>query len=183
MKPSANKSLALPDHETERLAVAGWQMIRELLPSKMESDAALKVRIGFLKEIVAEVGNERFIAAIKQCVRTCMFRNEVTIARIRQEAGLSVAPAPSPAVEAWELVTRIVTHHLGRDVEGNAVLQANIKLDRGLAVLTAAITSVPNIPDAVARAVASMGGWSALAESYPAWWGQRLQQFEKLYRQ
>jgi len=174
MKPSANKSLALPDHETERLAVAGWQMVRELLPSKMESDAALKVRIGFLKEIVAEVGNERFIAAIKQCVRTCMFRNEVTIARIRQEAGLSVAPAPSPAVEAWELVTRIVTHHLGRDAEGNAVLQPHVKISENhLAVMT----SLPNIPDAVARAVAAMGGWSALAESYPAWWGQRLQQF------
>ena len=181
MKPSASRSIALPDHETERLAVAGWQMVRELLPSKMESDAALKVRIGFLKEIVAEVGNERFIAAIKQCVRTCMYRNEVTIARIRQEAGLSVAPAPSPAVEAWELVTRIVVGHIGRDAEGNAVLEPRVVLrsDSGLAL----VQKVPAIPDAVARAVAAMGGWSALAESYPAWWGQRLQQFEKLYRQ
>jgi len=175
------ESLALSDHEAEKIAASAWQMCRELLPSnKIESDEALAARIVFLKEIIYAVGPERFIDAVKQSIRLSQYRSEVTINRIRQCAGLQDTLPPSPAVQAWALVTQIARDHVARDAQGNVVLEDKVRIKPGTAL--ALITPVPEIPEAVQAAVDAMGGWAAMYEAYPAWWSQKFSQFERCYR-
>jgi len=79
--------------------------------------------------------------------------------------------------EAWDLTIRVVTRHIGRDGEGNAVLQPRVYRDGDVF----REEPVPDIPEGVRRAVRAMGGWSALADSYPQWTGQRFAQFKELW--
>lgn len=179
-RQSANKSLALPDEEASEIAVKGWQLVRELLPAAMESDDALRIKVGFLKEIIFEAGPERFIEGVKQAIRISGHRNEVTIKRIRECAGLDVSAPLSPALLAWNLVTDVVKRHVRLDSEGNAVLVNAIRMVDGN---RAEMVPVPEIPEAVAKAVRLMGGWRNLAEAYAqGYWGAKLQQWREVYR-
>jgi hypothetical protein len=178
-KPNANRSIALSDVEANDIAVKGWQLVRELLPGAMESDEALMAKVEFLKEIVCEAGRESFIAGVKQAIRVSGHRNEVTIKRIRECCGLDVSLPASAAVTAWQLVTDVVRNHVRRDGEGNVALVSAIRMTGGN---QAQMVSVPEIPEAVSKAVRALGGWGNLAEAYPAWWGQKFVQWKECYR-
>ena len=176
--PKEIKSVEYSEAALEDCAAIGWQLARELLAGPQESDEAVRARIEFLKEIIVEVGPRQFLAAVKQAIRISQYRNEVTIKRIRECAGLDVSPPKSSAAKTWELVTEIVTHHIERDENGNAVLSEHIVMRPEGVVLV----PVPNIPESLARAVRDMGGWGALADSYPQWWAQRFNMFREVYR-
>jgi hypothetical protein len=180
LQPSEIKSGdSARESSSAAIAVSGWQMVRELLQGPMESDEALQMRIVFLCEIVDEVGAERFIEAVKQAIRISEFRSQVSIGRIRRLCGLDVTEPTTPAVQAWHLVTTVATRFVRRDVNGNAVLEPRVTLDDNRQGI---VEPVPDIPDAVAKAVQDMGGWGALQDSFPAWWAQRFQLFKELYR-
>jgi len=178
-KPSGSRSLALPDADAEAIAISGWQIVRELLPANMESDQAFLAKVEFLKEVVYEVGPERFIDAVKQAIRISQYRSEVTIKRIRECAGLDVSAPQSPSVLAWQLVTQVVKSHVKKDAEGRTVLVSAIRMTGGN---QAQMVPVPEIPEAVSHAVRTMGGWGNLAEAYPVFWGQKFVQFREVYR-
>jgi hypothetical protein len=146
----------------------------------MESDEAFKARVVFLREIVDEVGADRFIEAVKQAIRISEFRSQVSIGRIRRLCGLDVTEPTTPAVQAWHLVTTVTTRFVRRDVNGNAVLEPRVTLSEQRMAI---IEQVPNIPDAVQRAVNMLGGWGALSDAYATgWWSQRWQSFRESYR-
>jgi hypothetical protein len=168
----------LAPEEVEQIAAKGWQLVRELLPAPIESDGALRMRLDFLKEILYEVGQERFVEAVKQAIRISQYRSQVTVARIRQCAGLSMSETISPAVHAWTLVTTIVTRHVGYDANGCAVLEPKVRLVDG----KAQVEPVPEIPESVREAVKLMGGWGNLKDSYPNWWGSKFVQFKEVFR-
>lgn len=176
---SENRSLALSDGKAEKIAIAGWQYIREQLPGPIESDEAFRGKIRFLKEIVFEAGEERFVHAVQQVIRTSDKRSDASVKRLREFAGLDVSGPQSAAASAWDLVTRVVKSHVKRDGEGNVVLKSAIRMIGGN---RGEIVPVPEISEAVTRAVQAMGGWGNLAEAYPAWWGQKFVQFKEVYR-
>jgi len=150
-----------------------------MLNGPMESDEALSVRIVFLKEIIDKVGIDKFNEAVKEAIRISEFRSQVTIGRIRRLCGLSMAEPPSPAAEAWVLVTEVVQKFVQRDVHGNAVLEPRVIVSKQHMAL---MEEVPNIPDAVQKAVDFMGGWGALQDAHPTWWNQRWSVFKDVYR-
>jgi hypothetical protein len=153
-------------------------MVREMLSGPPESDASLKLRLKLLHEVVDLVGPERFIEAVEQAIRISDRRSDVTVAKIRRLAGINDA-VPSPAALAWEIVTTIVMYHLSRDGNGICTLTAAGRMENGKFVER----PLPEIPEAVARTVRMMGGWTALASSYPEWWGQRFSQFKELFHE
>jgi hypothetical protein len=177
---NASESLKVCDEEgAESVAVSGWQLVREMLAGQPESDEVLRVRITFFKEIIRQVGPEKFIDAIKDAIRISKFRNEVTIARVRECAGLSLAPTKSPCVVAWELVTTIVVNHLNRNAAGLVVYEDKVVMCDGVPT----VRPVPNIPVSVQKTVDMLGGWSSLWEAYATgYWGARFQQFREIYR-
>ena len=181
--PSENKWLALPDEECEKLAAGGWQLVRELLPpmpGQTESDEAVIARLEFLKEIIREVGPVSFKEAIKRAIRISDYRSNVTIKKLRECAGLSVAPPKTPTAEAWELVTRVVRYHVVRDPVGGYALLPRLYIDlqQGFTV-----EPVPQISSAVEKAVGAIGGWLNLREAYlGGYWGQKFVQWREIYR-
>lgn len=165
-------------------AISGWQLIREMLTApNIESDEALAARMVFLEEIVMEVGVERFHAAIREVVRTKKNRYEVSVAYIRECAGLSLALPANPAVVAWETVTDVIKNHVGRDPNGALTMRTKVTIDLSSGRPVSVIKPVPEITPDVQRVVDLMGGWGAMAEAHPAWWAQRYQMFCQLYRE
>ena len=153
--------------------------MRELLPAQIESDEAFKARVVFLREIVDEVGAERFIEAVKQAIRISEFRSQVSIGRIRRLCGLDVTEPTTPAVQAWHLVTTVATRFVRRDANGNAVLEPRVTLNDQR---QGCVEPVPDIPPAIEKAVQDLGGWAALQDAWPIWWHQRFQTFKEIYR-
>jgi len=186
IRPSEPRSTGLSEVSGNRaVAISGWQLVREMLPAALESDEAFAARIGFLEEVVDEVGPEAFIQAVRQAIRTKKYRSEVSIACIRECAGLSLAAAQHPAVSAWEIVTDIVRYHVERVGEGGYRLVDREGIDFKSSTPDKVVTfkkALPEIPENIQAAVDLMGGWGALADSYPQWWGQRWQMFREFYR-
>lgn len=133
--------------------------------------------LDMLEVIAKDIGTTRFHEMILKAIETCERRP--TIAVLRRLAGLNER-LDSNAIalaKSWELVTLIVTRHIGRDGEGNAVIQPRLYCDSGVW----REHPIPEIPEGIWRAVRSLGGWGALADSYPAYWGVRWAQFKELY--
>jgi hypothetical protein len=154
---------------------ANDQILRELIPGPLLSDEAREFYLDAMTELAGRLGQQAFQALLGRVIESCDRRP--TIATLRRLAGLG--DDPSPTVVAWELVTTLVSRHLARDGNGNAVLGASTRLREGVAVET----PVPAIPEAVRRAVGCLGGWTALADSYPLWWGARYKDFKELYHE
>ena len=161
-----------------RLAAVGLTLIREMFPSNQpESDEAAKLRLELMAEIAEQVGEQRFVQAVRGAIKVSHRRWDVSVARVREMAGLRWTPEPSPAAQAWELVTRVFIDHCRTDSNGNYHLEEKVTLVDG----KAKVMPVPEIPQAVKRAIQCLGGWAALAEAFPEFWGQRWKQFEQFY--
>lgn len=142
------------------------------------SDSAANYLLDRLVELAAEIGPERFHDVIVRAIETCERRP--VLATFRRLAGMnSRLDAHGEALAtAWEIVTQVVVKHIGRDAENSVYLKPFLRRDGD----TFREEPVPAIPEGVRRAVASMGGWSALAEAYGGeWWNARFQTFRDLY--
>lgn len=173
---SAIRSSALS--ATEQTAAVGWQLVREVLPSQyQESDLALKLRLKLLGELVAEVGEARFMRAVEKAISVSHSRHQVTVARIREIAGLVYSPPRQPATVAWEQLIQVFLDHCRTDPDGNYRLEDKVKNVDGAAV----IVPVPRLPEATLHALRSIGGWAGLAEAWPEFAGARLKEFREFY--
>ena len=153
--------------DVAKTAAIGLTAIREMLPSNQpESDAATKLRLELLGEIVAAVGPERFIRAVKDAIKVSRSRWDCSIARVRECAGMRYEPPQSRVAAAWDLVTSLFLNHCRMDAEGRYRLEEKVVLKDGVAE----VTPVPDVPPTVLRAVQALGGWSGLAGAYPEYW-------------
>jgi hypothetical protein len=164
-----------------KVAIAGWQLVREMFPitNHNESDASLKLRAELFGRIVEEVGEERFIEALKQAISVSQRRYDVTVARVREFAGLKYIQPISATAEAWRFVTQIFLDHVRMDGNGNYMLEPKVINHAGHCHLIAP----PKIPKAVKNAVVAIGGWAALADSYPNYWAVRYKEFKEIYKE
>ena len=176
--PNGNSLPAYSDAET--VAATGLTAIREMFPSQhAESDAAVKLRVELLAEVVAAVGPDRFLRAVKDAISVSKSRWDCSVAKIRECAGLRYEPPQSRTAAMWDLVTQVFLNHVRMDPEGRYRLEEKIVLRDGVAE----VTPVPDIPTAVMKAVQALGGWGGLAEAHPSFWGQRYKQFQDLYHE
>ena len=143
------------------------------------SDEAAQLRLELMAEIAAEVGEQHFVHAVRNAIKISHRRWDVSIARIREMAGLRFVPEPSPAAKAWELVTHVFVNHCRVDADGNYRLETKTVIRDG----KAEETPVPAISPAVKRAVQALGGWAALAESFPEYWQQKYGAFKELFHE
>jgi hypothetical protein len=155
------------------------QVMKELVPAKEMSDEAARAMLDMAVDAAAQVGQERFHAALVQAMSLAgQFRP--TIGTIRRCCGLvpRLDAKQESVVAAWDLVSRVLTRHIGRDGHGNVVLQSFLQSEG----VEHRVVSVPEIPPGVKDAVRMMGGWSALSDSWPAYAGQRWTMFKECYR-
>lgn len=148
--------------------------IKEMIPGPVMSDDAAKLQLNLLCKLVDEVGEEKFQQAVETAICTCERRP--TIATMRRLCGVAVIE-PSAVTEAWELITTVVTRHIQRDSNGMARLAPKIKMVDGVAFSE----PVPHLTPDIIRAVIALGGWSAMVDSYPEFWGQKYHQFRELF--
>lgn len=157
---------------------AEWQLAREMLPGPLPSKEADKLMLDMLEAMAQEIGVDQFHAVILKVIETCERRP--TVATFRKLAGLNqrLDPHADALAAAWSLVTDIVLKHIGRNGEGQAILQPRTYRDGEVW----REESVPEIPEGIKRTISMMGGWGAVSDSYPQWFGQRFQQFKELWR-
>lgn len=166
--------------KSEQIAGSAWQICREFFPvGPQESDAALKLRLELLAEIVDAVGPEKFNEAVMQALRISRSRYEVSVQRIRELAGLYAGPPMSAAARAWQQVMEIVAKHVRRDPEGNYRLEPYVRMDGGQGVME----PVPKIPANVLKAVRSLGGWAALVKTDEEYLAQRYRDFREMFEE
>ena len=148
-----------------------------MIPGQLPSKEADKLALDMLEGIAREIGTEAFHGVMVKAIETCERRP--TIATIRRLAGLNPrmdAQAENLAT-SWGLVIRVVRKHVGRDSQGNAVLEPYVYFDGD----SYREEPVPSIPEGIANAVKALGGWGALAETPPQWLVQRFETFKTLY--
>lgn len=171
MEPSGSRSTA---------SLAAWvgvklTVIREMISGPVMSDEAAGLYLRLCIGIAQEIGHDAFNDLTERVVMECERRP--TIATLRRMAGLVKSDEPSATMVAWDLVSRIVSRHIGFDGEGNAILVPKV-LVQGVQAIS---EKVPEIPGDVARAVHMMGGWQSLANSYPTYWGMRFKDFKEVF--
>jgi hypothetical protein len=166
--------------ESLRLAAVGLALIREIFPSQQpESDEATKLRLELMAELAEEIGEARFVRAVRDTIKISHRRWDCSVARVREMAGLRHAPAPTAAAIAWEWVMRVYLDHCRVDGNGTYQLEDKVTVFDGVANITPA----PKVPSAIQRALRSMGGWAAIAEAYPEYIGAKYRDFKELYRE
>lgn len=153
-------------------------MLKEQISGPAMSDSAASYLLDRLVEMALEIGQNRFHGVILKAIETCERRP--VLATFRRLAGLN--PRLDSNAEllaaAWRFVTGICRKNVGRDSNGNAVLQSRVhRVKDGYLVED----PVPEIPEGIRVTVSSMGGWGALADAYPDWWNQRWMTFKELY--
>ncbi len=155
-----------------------WQILKECIPGPLMSDEAARHYRDRLVDLAIKVGPVRFHEVIVTLIDTCDRRP--TIGMFRKVAGVNnrLDPFAETVALAWNLVTNVVARHIKRDGNGNAILMSHTTVVRG----RVEDTPVPSIPGGITQAVKSMGGWTALADSYPQYWGQRFHNFKELLR-
>lgn len=150
-----------------------------MIPGPLLSDEAAKLYVDMLTAIAVEVGQMHFHRTILKAIETCDRRP--TIAMFRKLAGLNgrLDVHQEATAKAWELITHIVSRHIGRDGEGNCQLKTWLERTDGGVFIE---HRVPEMSVATRRAVAALGGWAALVESRPTFWSQKFQMFREIYR-
>lgn len=161
-----------------RLAAVGLTLIREMFPTQQaESDEAAKLRLELMAEIAETVGEQRFVQAVRAAIKVSHRRWDVSVARVREMAGLRWTPEPSPAAKAWQFVTDTFLNHVRTNEQGNYVLEEKTVNRDG----KAQVTPIPEIPPAISRALRALGGWAAIAEAFPEYHTQKWSQFRDFY--
>jgi hypothetical protein len=164
----------------EKAAAVAWQGCREIFPvQNPESDFALRLRLKLMAQIVDEIGQDRFMEAVEKAISVSFGRYAVSPARIRECAGLRWTPPPSPAAQAWALVTQVFIDHCRTDENGNYRLEEKIVNVNGVA----RVFAVPELSPAIKRAIQGLGGWAGLAEAWPEYWSGKLRDFRELYHE
>ena len=173
-------SSAAYSSDAMRLAAVGLSLIREIFPMQQaDSDEAAKLRLELMAELAEQVGEQRFVKAVRDTIKVSHRRWDCSIARIREMAGLKYVPEPSAVALAWRFVTDFYLNHVRPDPRGtgNYVFEEKVVNVDGVAK----VTPVPEIPPAISRALRSIGGWAAIAEGYPEYHAQRYKQFQEFY--
>lgn len=164
------------------VAKVGYQLVRECFPlgpnQKEDSDLAVRTKIKLLAEVVEAVGPERFLRAVEQAIAVSPNRFQVSVARIREMAGLFYTPPRHPAVIAWETVIQVFLDHVRPNGDGNYQLENKVRIVDGIAV----VTQPPAVPAASMKALRSIGGWAALAEAWPEWTAQTFKNFREFFQ-
>jgi hypothetical protein len=161
-----------------RLAAVGLSLIREIFPMQQaDSDEAAKLRLELMAELASEVGEQRFVKAVRDTIKVSHRRWDASVARIREMAGLRYTPDPSPAAKAWALVTQVFIDHCRTDENGNYRLEEKIVNFDGVA----RVFAVPELSPAIKRAIRSLGGWAAIAEAWPEFHGAKYRDFKELF--
>lgn len=145
--------------------------------SQPESEQAAELRLELMAELAEEVGEQRFVRAVRDAIKVSHKRWDCSVARVREMAGLRHVPPPSATATAWEFVTQVFIDHVRTDPAGNYVLEEKWTALDGVPT----VKPVPFIPFPIKRAVQGMGGWAALAESWPEFWTSKLRDFRELY--
>ena len=154
------------------------QLVREFFPTNQpESLAATALRLELLTEVVATVGPERFLRAVKDAIAVSRNRWDCSVARIREMAGIRHEPPQSRVAAAWEFATQTFINHCRLDPEGRYRLEEKVVLHNSVAE----VTPVPLIPPAILRAIQALGGWSALADTSN--WSYRFKDFRELFHE
>lgn len=177
-KQSVDKSFA-SSSDAAKWVAAEITAIRELIPGAQMSDDATKLYLARVTETAIAIGPGKFHGVVLHIIDN--FTRRPTVADFRKLAGLNhrLDPQQEEVVKAWNLVTKILTAHIGRDGQGNVILQSHlVATDEG----KHREEPVPEIPAGVKETVRMMGGWSALYDSWPTYAGQRWSQFLQLYR-
>jgi hypothetical protein len=144
---------------------------------QVESDEAAKLRLELLAEVAEAVGEQRFVQAVRKAISVSHRRWDVSVARVREMAGLRFVPEPSPAAKAWTFLIQVFIDHCRTDQDGNYRLEPKtVIVDE-----KAKVTPVPDVPLPIKRALQSLGGWAAIAESWPEYVGAKFNQFKELY--
>lgn len=152
-------------------------MAKEVFPMNLpESELAVAVRLELLAGIAAQVGSVAFFEAVKKAIGTARGRYDVTPLRISEAAGLHHFTT-HPAVRAWSFVTSVLHRHVREAPAGGYRLEEYVYRN-GEQIVT---VPVPEIPDAVKRAVAAIGGWVALKQCEPIYFGQKMKDFRECY--
>ena len=156
------------------------QLLRECIPGPLLSVEAMQITQNMMVSVAEEIGTDRFHTTILKAIEMCDRRP--TVAKFRQLAGLNsrLEPDAEAVAVAWSFIVGIVRRHIGRDGNGNAVLQpwVSYRSPSGIFVQT----DVPDIPIGIHEAVSAMGGWGTLADNLPQWTTQKFNQFKELYR-
>jgi hypothetical protein len=143
------------------------------------SEEAMQLRMELLSELAEQVGEQRFVKAIRDTIKVSHRRWDASVARIREMAGLRYTPEPSPAAQAWALVTQVFIDHCRTDENGNYRLEEKIVNVNGVA----RVFAVPELSPAIKRAIQGLGGWAGLAEAWPEYWSGKLRDFRELYHE
>jgi hypothetical protein len=158
-------------------------MMKELVPAKEMSDEAARAMLDMAEDAAAQVGKEKFHnALVKAMTLAGQFRP--TIGTIRRCCGLMPrldTDAEAVAV-AWSFIVGIVRRHVGRDGNGNAILQPWVSYRSPSLGGICVQEDVPDIPIGIHEAVSAMGGWGTLADNLPQWTSQKFNQFKELYQ-
>jgi hypothetical protein len=163
-----------------KLAAVGIALIKESFPTNQaESEQAAELRLELLAELAEQVGEQRFVRAIRDTIKVSHRRWDCSVARVREMAGLRYVPPPSLAAQAWEMVTQVFIDHCRTDANGNYRLEDKIVNVNG----AARVFHVPEIPLAIKRAIRSLGGWAAIAEAWPEYIGAKYRDFKELYHE
>jgi hypothetical protein len=187
-KELQNQDLSLSDPaSTSSPNLRDWvkmevQLLRECIPGPLLSVEAMQITQNMMVAIAEEIGTEKFHVTILKAIETCDRRP--TVAKIRQLAGLNsrLEPDAEAVAVAWSFIVGIVKRHIGRDGNGNAVLQPWVSYrSPGLGGICVQ-EDVPDVPIGIHEAVSAMGGWGTLADNLPQWTSQKFNQFKELYR-
>lgn len=164
----------------EKIAAVAWQTVRELFPvANNESDYAVRLRVKLMSQIIDEVGQEKFTEAVEMAISVSQRRYDVSVARIRECADLRYVPPITPVARAWQFVTQTFINHCRLSADGNYRLEDKTIWKDGVGY----ITPVPHIPSNIMKAIHCLGGWAALAESYPEYWTAKLRDFRDFYEE
>lgn len=137
-------SSAAYSSDAMRLAAVGLSLIREIFPMQQaDSDEAAKLRLELMAELAEQVGEQRFVKAVRDTIKVSHRRWDCSIARIREMAGLKYVPEPSAVALAWRFVTDFYLNHVRPDPRGtgNYVFEEKVVNVDGVAK----VTPVPEI--------------------------------------
>ena len=110
-----------------KLAAVGISLIKETFPSNQtESEQAAELRLELFAELVEQVGEQRFVRAVRDTIKVSHRRWDCSVARVREMAGLKWTPPATSVAIAWQLVTRVFLDHCRVDADGNYRLEEKV---------------------------------------------------------
>ena len=133
------------------------------------------MRLELLAELAQEIGEQRFVRAVRDTIKVSHRRWDCSIARVREMAGLKWTTPISAASEAWTLATQVFIDYARIDAEGAYRLEPKYVRRDGKVF----VTQAPEVSSAILRAIQSMGGWGCLSDRSN--WSYRYKDFKEIF--